>query len=135
MSNPISLIRPLVYLGRGELTRHSTRIDNLRHYWKSMHLMARNPVIEIPCAGGCGYVQRVRLSKIKTGQVFVCSAKATRQTCLAALPAVVDGKVKTVHLSQAGHLSGVTWEDRGLLVALAASAREVLERWASAFRR
>lgn len=81
-------------------------IRKSREYWASIR---RNPLVTLTCAGGCGYTHRVRLSRIKVGEVFICDKKETRSQCRARLPVYRNGRGVEFHHQQAGAMCGVTW--------------------------
>lgn len=91
-----------------------------RGYWASLR---QNPLITLTCAGGCGYTHRVRLSRIKVGEVFICDKKETRSQCRARLPK----KGIEFHHQQAGPMCGVTWKKPVMLPRLEPGAKLPLE--------
>ncbi|MGL5286145.1 MAG: hypothetical protein ACRC8D_08400 [Aeromonas sp.] len=84
-----------------------------------------DPIIPVVCSGGCNQVHRVRASKMRTGNVFVCNDRATRDQCQRSLPRAVAGKVRVIHPQSAGKMAGVTWEDKGRLAAFKAACADV----------
>lgn len=86
------------------------------------------PII-LTCAGGCGATQTVRPSKIKTGRVFICNRKATREVCAATLPRTAAGCVRTLTPKAAGAFTAVDYVLADPFTRLAASlagVRDVL---------
>ncbi|MGL5482061.1 MAG: hypothetical protein ACRDC7_09220 [Aeromonas veronii] len=79
-----------------------TRLRESKAYFDSIH---KNPLITLTCAGGCGYTHRVRLSRIRVGEVFICDRQTTRSQCRANMPR----RGVQFHHQQAGAMAGVTW--------------------------
>lgn len=85
------------------------QIKSLRKSKPYFDSIRRNPLINVTCAGGCGYSHRVRLSNLKRGTVFICDKKETRGQCREVVLKALDGRGVQFHHQQAGSMCGVTW--------------------------
>lgn len=66
-------------------------------------------VVTLTCAGGCGTTHRVRTSKIRNGQLFICNAQKTRALCSISIPQTMGGLVRHDYHQAAGPLTGVSY--------------------------
>lgn len=109
------------------LNLHQDIIARHRLYGKNERSKGRDPVIRVVCAGGCNQVHRVRASRIKKGQFFVCNDNATRDKCQGSIPRAQAGRVRVLTPQQAGKFAGVTFEDKGRRAALKASLADMAD--------
>ncbi|MGL5285662.1 MAG: hypothetical protein ACRC8D_05945 [Aeromonas sp.] len=107
-----------------KIERQKNHINSLRKLGIRLIPQGRNPVVEVHCVGGCGTVQRVKVRNIKTGEVFVCGSRATRDDCMARIPHAAMGKVVVRHPQACGAMTGLTWEDKGVGAAVGASIQD-----------
>lgn len=118
----------IVFKDRSDLQMHQAIITKHRKTGINAAKASREiPVVTLVCAGGCNKLHRVRATKLRTGNVFICNDKDSREGCKANMPRVVDGKVRVIRVQQAGKLSGVTWEDQGKFAALKAHAANLFD--------
>lgn len=107
--------------------RETKRIHRIAKAFSNGHRLAREAVIVVRCAGGCGSTVRVRADKVREGQIFVCNNKETRLMCRASIPRTIGLKVRAEHHQSASHMTGLTWEDKGVASALAGSVVDAIE--------
>lgn len=96
-----------------ELRQYAKATKRIRRVAKAFinsNLVAREAVVLVQCAGGCGGLARVRADRVREGVIFVCNRRDTRDACLARIPRVVNGRHRKMHLSAAGYHTGLTWE-------------------------
>lgn len=99
-------------------------ITKHRKFGKRQAIKGLSPVVEFECAGGCGKTVRVRASKMGPGNLFICGDRHTRDACLSTFPRAIEGRVRVEHHQSAGHMTGLTWEDKGRRAALKATIKD-----------
>lgn len=109
------------------LALHQSIITKHRKFGKNEASQGRNPVVQVVCCGTCNKVERMKVGNLKTGNVFVCNDKNSREACRRSLPRVIHGKVRVIHPQQAGRFSGVTYEDQGRVAAFKAACADVAD--------